>query len=155
MTDQAAEQKLAFIKEARELLALFNDPAWATSAQQEDERHVIDFAEAIVDTRKNFPDLPEATAMSMVLGEADRILAYTGNSPDAALRAKAIAGFIHSMPGLLAALEASITFDQRVSELLDHNSKQLMENRAQRETIRALNARLNWLLDRIPGVQAS
>jgi hypothetical protein len=155
MTDQATEQKLAFIKEARQLLALFNDPAWATSGQKDDEIHVIDFAEAIVDTRENHPDLPDQTAMSMLLGEGDRILAYTGNTPNAALRAKALVGFVHSMPGLLATLEASITFEQRVSELLDHNSKQLMENRAQRETIRVLNARLNWLLDRIPGVQAS
>ena len=30
-----------------------------------------------------------------------------------------------------------------------------MENRALRETIRKLNARINWLLDRIPGVQPS
>jgi hypothetical protein len=154
MTDQAAEQKLAFIQEARQLLALFNDPAWAAGAQKEDEGHVIDFAEAIVDTRQDHPGLPEETAMSMVLGEGDKILAYTGNTPGAALRAKAIVGFIHSMPGLLATLEASITFEQRVSELLDHNSKQLMENRALRETIRQLNARLDWLLDRIPGVAA-
>ena len=155
MTDQAAAQKLAFVKEARQLLALFNDPAWATSAQKDDEGHVIDFADAISDTRENHPGLPEGTAMSMVLGEGDKILAYTGNTPEAALRAKAIVGFIHSMPGLLAALESSVTFDQRVSELLDHNSTQLMENRALRETIRKLNARINWLLDRIPGVQPS
>ena len=98
MTDQAAAQKLAFVKEARQLLALFNDPAWATSAQKDDEAHVIDFADAIVDTREGYPGLPEVTAMSMVLGEGDKILAYTGNTPEAALRAKAIVGFIHSMP---------------------------------------------------------
>ena len=45
MTDQAAAQKLAFVKEARQLLALFNDPAWATSAQKDapddiDQDHV-------------------------------------------------------------------------------------------------------------------
>ena len=30
MTDQAAAQKLAFVKEARQLLALFNDPTVIT-----------------------------------------------------------------------------------------------------------------------------
>ena len=41
MTDQAAEQKLAFVKEARQLLALFNDPVWAISGAKELVRNEV------------------------------------------------------------------------------------------------------------------
>jgi hypothetical protein len=40
----------------------------------------------------------------------------------------------------------------RVSELLAHNSTQLMENRAQRATILKLKNQVGWLLDQLPQV---
>ncbi len=41
----------------------------------------------------------------------------------------------------------------RVSELIEHNTKQLMENRAQRAIIAQQKAQILWLLNQIPGVQ--
>lgn len=44
--------------------------------------------------------------------------------------------------------------NDRIAELLDHNSKQLMENRAQRAIIQNQKIQIMWLLSQIPGVQA-
>jgi hypothetical protein len=150
------EQKIAFIKEARRLLALFHDPVWAVTPEQTDEEHLAEYNSTLARTREHFSSLPTNTAMNAVMGEGDTILAFTGNSPDAPDRARAIVGFVHSMPYLLNSLEALLaineTFDKRVTELIEHNTAQLMENREQRRTIRALQAREKWLLEKLSDV---
>jgi hypothetical protein len=44
--------------------------------------------------------------------------------------------------------------NDRITELLEHNNKQLMENRAQRQIIAQQKIQIGWLLSQIPGVQA-
>src|SRR6266446_1322014 len=103
--DNAYQEKVSFVREARRMMPLFKDPKWVASSEQEDERHVIDAAEAICDTRQNHPNLPEMTTMHMVLGEGDKILAHIGNTPDAAERAKFITGLLHCLPRILNEFE--------------------------------------------------
>lgn len=43
--------------------------------------------------------------------------------------------------------------NDRITELLEHNNKQLMENRAQRQIIAQQKIQIVWLLNQIPGVQ--
>lgn len=50
----------------------------------------------------------------------------------------------------IAAMKAE--HSARVSELLDHNSQLLMQNRAQRATILKLKNQVAWLLDNLPAV---
>jgi hypothetical protein len=43
--------------------------------------------------------------------------------------------------------------NDRIVELLNHNSEQLKENRAQRAIIKNQQTQIMWLLSQIPGVQ--
>jgi hypothetical protein len=107
VTEPTKEQQLEWIAEARRLLVLFQDPIWAATAEQTDQMHLTDYCETLDKTRKHF-NLPEETPMHAVMGKGDVIYAYTGNSPTSADRAKAIVGFILTMPFLLDAVEALI-----------------------------------------------
>ena len=149
MSDPAIiKNKLDFIKEARRVLALFQDPVWAATDEKSDEEHVADFVETLAKTREHF-DLPEKTAINAVLGEDDTILAMAGNSPESSERARAIVGFLHSMPYLLNEVERALHLDERIIELLQSNNEKLIENRAQRATIRTYEARESWLLEKL------
>jgi hypothetical protein len=44
--------------------------------------------------------------------------------------------------------------NDRITELLEHNNAQLMENRKQRAIIAQQKAQIGWLLSQIPGAQA-
>jgi hypothetical protein len=154
----ADQNKLAFVSEARKLLALFQDPEWRATAEQTDEEHVADFTRTLAGTRQTFPGLQKKTCIHWIGIEGDNALAVTGNAPDSGDRARALVGFLRNMPFLLEAVEKLINQQKdhavRVSELIEHNTVQLMENRAQRETIRKQQAKIDWLLNNIPGVQA-
>jgi len=102
------KSQMNFIAEARRVLAYLQDPVWAASEAKPDEDHVTDYASTIAKTREHFPKLPKNTEMQMVLGDGDVVFALTGNSPDAAERARAIVGFLRSMPYLLDDLEQRI-----------------------------------------------
>lgn len=159
MTEEAVtdEKKLEFVSQARQLLALFQDPIWGATAEQTDQMHLTDYCETLDETRKNF-DLPEETAMHAVMGDGGIVYAFTGNSPTSGDRAKALVGFIYTMPFLLDSVVELIDLKRstsaRVTELIEHNTAQLLENRAQRETIRQQQAKIEWLLSQIPGVAA-
>jgi hypothetical protein len=43
--------------------------------------------------------------------------------------------------------------NDRITELLEHNNDQLMENRKQRAIIAQQKQQIVWLLNQIPGVQ--
>ncbi|MHC2552471.1 hypothetical protein [Bradyrhizobium elkanii] len=160
MTDEAVtdEKRLEFATQARQLLALFNEPFWGATRGQTDEMHLADYCETLAKGRTDL-GLAEETTMHAVMGPGDIVYAFTGNTPNAGDRAKALVGFINTMPFLLDALEELIdlrrTHSARVTELITHNSEQLMENRSQRDTIRQLKATVAFLMQQIPGVQAA
>lgn len=160
MTDEAVtdEKRLEFATQARQLLALFNEPFWGATREQTDEMHLADYCETLAKGRADL-GLAEETAMNAVMGPGDIVYAFTGNTPNAGDRAKALVGFINTMPFLLDALEELIelkrTHSARVTELIEHNSEQLMENRAQREVIRQQQAKIDWLMKQIPSVEAA
>ncbi len=110
-TEVLAQDQLKFIAEARRLLALMQDPVWSVTEAKPDADHVVDHAVTLAKTREYFPRLPKSTVMNMVVGEGNRVFAFTGNSPDAADRAKALVGFLQAMPYLLTALELRINND--------------------------------------------
>ena len=151
------DQIMQLLGDARRALALFQDPVWAATKEQTDEEHLADYAKTLAATRAHYTGMPETTQKHWVMGEGDLVLAFTGNSPKSPLRAEALVGFLRVMPFLLDSLEASLTLKEehsdRVSELIQHNTEQLMENRAQRATIRKLQAQVSWLMDQIPGAQ--
>ncbi|MCW2077872.1 UNVERIFIED_ORG: hypothetical protein M2193_000047 [Bradyrhizobium japonicum] len=151
------EQMLAYVAEARRLLAQVQDPIWAVTPKQTDAEHLADYQVTMARTRVAFPEMEETTEMNMVIGEGGIVYAFTGHSPTAADRAKALVGFIRTMPFLLDSLVASLDQQEqhsaRVTELLQHNNAQLTENREQRAQIRRLEARVKWLLELVPGEQ--
>jgi hypothetical protein len=153
------EAKLGFIAEARRLLTNFKDPIWAGSESKSDEDHVKEFTAILAKTRETHPDLEATTVMNSVCDETGLVIVLTGNTPEAGQRAKLIAGLLHSVRGMLDDWEVLILLnaqqEARIEELLVSNNEKLMENRAQRETIRKLQAKIDWLLEQIPGVQAS
>ncbi|WLA43971.1 hypothetical protein QNJ95_22110 [Bradyrhizobium elkanii] len=159
MTDTTVtkEQMLAYVADARRLLAQVQDPIWAITPKQTDEEHLADYEVTLARTRVAFPEMEEKTEMNMVLGEGGIVYAFTGHSPTAADRAKALVGFIRTMPFLLDSLVASLEQKEqhsaRVTELLQHNNVQLTENREQRAEIKRLQARVKWLLELVPGEQ--
>jgi hypothetical protein len=98
-----------FIEEARRLLPLMQDPVWAATNEQSDADHLSDYAHTLAKTREHFTDMPENTVMNMVIGDGNVIFALVGNSPESADRARAIVGFLRSMPTLLDQLELSLS----------------------------------------------
>jgi hypothetical protein len=124
MLDPAiTKSKLDFIKEARRTLAFFQDPVWAATKAATDPEHLIAHAETLAKTRQHHADLPEKTEMHMVIGDGDVIFALAGNSPDAAERARAIVGFLRSMPYVLEEMERGLHLEERVDELLRSNNE--------------------------------
>ncbi|WP_316201029.1 MULTISPECIES: hypothetical protein [unclassified Bradyrhizobium] len=151
------QKKLEFVADARRFLEMFPGHVWGATKELTDEEHIEDYRNVLAKTREAFPDLPERTAMNAVMTSDALLYAFTGNAPLSADRAKALNGFLASMPALLNSVEELIAlkslFSTRVRELLDHNTKQLMENRAQRAIIENQKAQIMWLLNQIPGVQ--
>ncbi|WFU52184.1 hypothetical protein QA639_20980 [Bradyrhizobium pachyrhizi] len=152
------EQMLEYVTEARRLLARVQDPMWAISPEQTDAEHLADYEKTLAKTREAFPEMEGKTVMNMVMGDGGIVYAFTGHSPTSADRAKALVGFIHTMPFLLDTLVAWVEQQEqhsaRVSELLQHNSAQLTENRAQRAIIQQQKTQIVWLLNQIPGAAA-
>ncbi|MGX9944988.1 hypothetical protein ACTG4Q_21220 [Bradyrhizobium denitrificans] len=154
MTEQVTNDMVrAFTSEARRLLALFQDPEWRGTPEQTDEEHAEDFAKTLARTRQIFPDMPEKTSIHWVGIEGDLAVAITGNAPASGDRAKAIVGFLRNMPFLLDAVEKLVDqqdeHSARVTELIEHNTTQLLENRTQRDTIRQLQGQVDLLLKSI------
>jgi hypothetical protein len=148
-------RKIEALENARRMLEFVSTPVWAQTAEQTDAQHVEDYADTLKMTRQAFPEMPELTAMNCILREDTQlVLAYVGNSPTSVDRAKAMVGFLASMPQVidqfLEGIADEIMLRKRVDELLEHNSNQLFENRAQRQQIRQLQAQVDHLLKTIP-----
>jgi hypothetical protein len=150
-TDQ---EMLSFVREARKFLKFVADPEWVGSAELTDEGHVDEMKTHLAKTREN-TSLPEKTVMHSVrIAGNGLVLAMTGNTPDAAERARFLTGMMRSLPRVLDAVEdllvdATVAED-RIKELITSNNEKLFENRAQRDEIRQLKAQVDLLLKSIP-----
>jgi hypothetical protein len=150
-TDQ---ELLSFVREARKFLRFVENPEWVGSAELTDEDQISEMKTHLSKTRER-TRLPEKTVMHSVRNsETGLVLAMTGNTPDAAERARFLTGLMRSMPRLLEAIEESFVreafADDRIKELIASNNEKLFENRAQRDQIRQLQAQVNLLLKAIP-----
>ncbi|WP_439357960.1 hypothetical protein [Bradyrhizobium sp. DASA03007] len=150
-TDQ---EMLSFVREARKFLKFVQDPEWTGSAELTDDQHVEEMKTHLAKTRERI-ELPEKTVMHSVRGaESGLVLAMTGNTPDAAERARFLTGLMRSLPRLLEAIEdyfiRESVADDRIKELISSNNEKLFENRAQRDEIRQLKAQVDLLLKSIP-----
>lgn len=150
-TDQ---EMLSFVREARKFLRFVADPEWTGSAELTDEGHVEEMKTHLAKTRERVA-LTEKTVMHSVRNsENGLVLAMTGNTPDAAERARFLTGLMRSMPRLLDAIEENFVreafADDRIKELIASNNEKLFENRAQRDEIRQLKAQVELLLKAVP-----
>ncbi|ARQ95287.1 hypothetical protein [Bradyrhizobium phage BDU-MI-1] len=148
------QELLSFISEARKFMKSIQAPEWVGSAELTDEEHLSELTEQFKISR-NLHGLPAKTAMHSVRGQHNGfVYAYTGNTPQAAQRARFLTGLLTALPRLLEGMEAfmvrEVFAEARVKELLEHNNAQLMENRAQRQEIRQLKAQVDLLLKSIP-----
>jgi hypothetical protein len=150
-TDQ---ELLSFIREARRFLKFVQHPEWVGSAENTDAEHIAEFTTTLGISRES-KCLPEKTVMHQVRStETGLVLAITGNTPDAAERARFLTGMIAALPRLLEGIEAFMVRDvfmgARIKELLESNNEKLFENREQRQTILQLQAQVDLLLKAIP-----
>lgn len=150
-TDQ---EMLSFVREARKFLKYVADPEWVGSAELTDDEHVEEMKTHLAMTRARF-DLPEKTVMhSVSIADSGLVLAMTGNTTDAAERARFLTGMMRALPRLLDAIEDSFVdasiANERINELIASNNEKLFENRAQRQEIRQLKAQVDLLLKAIP-----
>lgn len=150
-TDQ---ELLSFIREARRFLRLVQNPEWVVSAENTDAEHIDELTATLAISRES-SNLPEKTVMHKVQNaQTGLILAITGNTPDAAERARFLTGIIAALPRLLEGIEAFMVRDAfmqaRIKELLESNNDKLFENREQRTLIRQLEAQVAFLLKSIP-----
>ena len=98
---------LSFVREAREFLKYVESPGWVGSAELTDEDHVAELATTLSVSRERL-NLPQETVMHSVRNtKTGLILALTGNTPDAAERAKFLTGLMQALPRLLEAIEES------------------------------------------------
>jgi hypothetical protein len=149
------EQKLNEIDEARRMMEFISEPVWSQTKEQTDAEHLKDYEGTLKRTRESFPEMPASTAMNFItLGETGIVLAYVGHSPTSADRARAMVGFLKSMPtvfdNIIEMMGNEIWLRRRCDELLVHNNEQLEENRMQRQNIRQLRAQVEHLLSTIP-----
>jgi hypothetical protein len=117
MTDQddITQAKLSFIREARRYQQLFQNVAWTATADQTDADHVAWLTKTLASTRENV-DLPETTMLNAVTdSETGLVLALTGNTPDAADRARFLAGLLQALPHILDEFERLLEADASVS----------------------------------------
>jgi hypothetical protein len=150
-TDQ---ELLSFVREARKFLRFVEDPEWVGSAELTDDEQIGEMQVHLSKTRDRTL-LPEKTVMHSVRnGKTGLVLAMTGNTPDAAERARFLTGLMRSMPRLLEAIEESFVreafAEDRIKELISSNNEKLFENRAQRDVIRQLKAQVDLLLKAVP-----
>jgi hypothetical protein len=150
-TDQ---ELLSFIREARRFLKFVQSPEWVGSAENTDAEHLAELTTTLAISRES-KNLPEKTVMHQIRStETGLVLAITGNTPDAAERARFLTGMISAMPRLLEGIEAFMVRDvfmqSRIKELLESNNDMLFENREQRADIRQLKAQVEFLLKTIP-----
>jgi hypothetical protein len=104
-TDQ---ELLSFVREARKFLKYVESPGWVGSAELTDEDHVAELATSLSLSRARL-GLPAETVMHSVRNtKTGLILALTGNTPDAAERARFLTGLMQSLPRLLDAIEQKI-----------------------------------------------
>lgn len=150
------QELLSFIREARRFMQTIENPEWVGSVALTDEEHLAELAEQLRVSR-NVHVLPEKTEMHSVRAAGTGLVyAFTGNTALAAQRARFLTGLLTSLPRLLEGIEASLVrevfMDARINELLESNNEKLFENRAQRQTIRQLQAQVELLLKSIPPV---
>ncbi|WP_029081155.1 hypothetical protein [Bradyrhizobium sp. th.b2] len=149
-----AQELLSFIREARKFLRFVENPEWAGSAELTDVEHLDEMKTHLEKTRGRI-DMPEKTVMHFVRNsETGLVLAMTGNTPEAAERARFLTGLMTSLPRLLQAIEESFVdaafAEDRIKELITSNNEKLFENRGQRDEIRQLKAQVDLLLKSIP-----
>lgn len=160
------ETILSWIQEAREQLALFGTPVWGSTDAQTDADHIADLSKMLQQGRERFL-LNDKTEMHSLrlMGEdgVSYVTCLTGNTPFSGPRARALAGYLMSMPFMLDMMEdvvngkiISADLDQeRIKELIESNNEKLFENRAQRVEIKKLEAQVAWLMERIPGIYSA
>jgi hypothetical protein len=146
-TDQ---EMLSFISEARKFLKFVQNPEWSGSAELTDDEQLDEMKTHLAKTRER-SSLPDKTVMHSVRdSETGLVLAMTGNTPEAAERARFLTGLMRSLPRLLGAIEDSFVdaafANERIKELITSNNEKLFENRAQRDDIRQLKAQVDLLL---------
>jgi hypothetical protein len=150
-TDQ---ELLSFVREARKFLKFVDHPEWGSSEELTDDQLLDEMKTHLAQTRERI-DMPEKTRMHSVYNaETGLVLAMTGNTPDAAERARFLTGLMSALPRLLEAIEESFVqaafAEERIKELISSNNEKLFENRAQRDRIRQLQAQVELLLKSIP-----
>jgi len=156
MSDKQNTQQelLSFVREARKFLKFVEKPEWVGSAELTDAEHIDEMKVHLEKTRARI-EMPEKTVMHTV-SNADTgfVLAMTGNTPEAAERARFLTGLMTALPRLLDAIEESFVdaavAEERVKELIASNNEKLFENRGQRDEIRQLKAQVDLLLKSIP-----
>lgn len=155
MTDKNDTQELlSFISEARRFMKSITEPEWTCSQLLTDDDHLSEM-KAQLECSRNVHSLPEKTEMHSVRSAGTGLVyAYTGNTPNAADRARFLTGLLTALPRLLEGIEASLVreafMDARIKELIESNNEKLMENREQRQEIRQLKAQVDLLLKSIP-----
>jgi hypothetical protein len=107
MLDQQNSELLSFIREARRFLQFVESPVWAGSAELTDEEHLAETRTHLEKSRERF-DLPERTVMHSVRNDEGLVLALTGNTPNAAERARFLTGMISALPRLLDLIEERV-----------------------------------------------
>jgi hypothetical protein len=107
--DNKTQELVSFIREARKFLKYVESPGWFGSAEGTDQTHIDDLKTQLELTRERL-ELPEETVMHSVRNtKTGLVLAYTGNTPDAAERARFLTGLMHALPGLLETIEECVT----------------------------------------------
>ncbi|WP_316196718.1 hypothetical protein [Bradyrhizobium sp. SZCCHNS3053] len=101
------QELLSFVREARRFLKLIETPTWVGSAELTDEEHVEEMRDHLQKSRERF-NLPERTVMHSVRNEEGLVLAMTGNTANAAARARFLTGLMQALPRLLDAIEQRV-----------------------------------------------
>jgi hypothetical protein len=107
--DNKTQELISFIREARKFLTYVELPGWFGSAEGSDQVHIEGLKRQLQLTRDRL-DLPDTTVMHSVRNtKTGLVLAYTGNTPDAAERARFLTGLMEALPRLLETIEECVT----------------------------------------------
>jgi hypothetical protein len=108
-TDNKTQELISFVREARKFLKYVESPGWYGSVEGPDQVHIDDLKTQLELTRERLC-LPDATVMHSVRNtKTGLVLAYTGNTPDAAERARFLTGLMQALPSLLETIESCVT----------------------------------------------
>ena len=107
-TDNRTQELISFVREARKFLKYVESPGWFGSNEASDQAHIAELKQQLELTRERL-GLPDETVMhSIVNTKTGLLLAYTGNTPDAAERARFLTGLMQSLPSLLTIIEECV-----------------------------------------------